>query len=892
MIDTAKKAATLSKQTLKDSEIRYRRLFEAAQDGILILDAETGAITDVNPYLIKILGYSREEFITNKLWKMGAFKDIKASKDAFEALQKNKYIRYEDLPLKTKDGRLIQVEFVSNVYLVGNEKVIQCNIRDITEHKRIMAALQENEKIYYDLVNQSPEGVFIIEMSGKILTVNKAMCKQLKFNEEEILSLSIWDIIPEQYLDQYRKSLARILEGKSLGEAAEYVVRGKDGKNHFVEILSAPHYSGKDIVGFQGIARDITKRKLVEKELVVANKELAFQNDEKEKRAAELTIANKELAFQNDEKEKRAAELTIANKELAFQNDEKEKRAAELTIANKELAFQNDEKEKRAAELVVANKELAFQNDEKEKRAAELVVANKELAFQNDEKEKRAAELSILVGNLKRNEELLRETGTLAKVGGSEINLSDMTWNWTEEVFRIHELEPGKMPSVEEGIGYYAPETRPIMQKAVNNAIATGEGWSLELPFITARGKHLWIRSMGKPEMKDGKASRILGVFQDITERKLSEERIQRQLEHLVALRGIDRVISANFDLGLSLSEILTHVMVELGIDAADILILNSSLQMLEYAAERGFRTQAVKKRQVRLGEEYAGRAALERRLIQISNLRDEPNNIFPAALLKDEDFVCYYGVPLIIKGQAKGVLEVFHRAALEPDAEWFDFLNTLAGQAAIAVEIATLFESLQRSNSELFLAYDATIEGWSRALDLRDKETEGHTQRVTEMTENLARAFGLSEAELVQVRWGALLHDIGKMGVLDGILLKPGPLTEEEWVVMKKHPTFAYEMLSPIRYLRLALDIPYCHHEKWDGSGYPRGLKGEQIPLVARIFAIVDVWDALSSDRPYRAAWPAEKVHEHIRTSAGTHFDPQVVDAFMQIPKEASNIL
>ena len=191
------------------------------------------------------------------------------------------------------------------------------------------------------------------------------------------------------------------------------------------------------------------------------------------------------------------------------------------------------------------------------------------------------------------------------------------------------------------------------------------------------------------------------------------------------------------------------------------------------------------------------------------------------------EDFVCYYGVPLISKGQVKGVLEVFHRTALEPDAEWFDFLNTLAGQAAIAIENSTLFESLQRSNLELTLAYDATIEGWSRALDLRDKETEGHTQRVTEMTVKLARAFGLSEAELVQVRWGALLHDIGKMGVPDGILLKPGPLTDEEWVAMKKHPTFAYEMLAPIRYLRLALDIPYCHHEKWDGTGYPRGLKG-----------------------------------------------------------------
>ena len=367
-------------------------------------------------------------------------------------------------------------------------------------------------------------------------------------------------------------------------------------------------------------------------------------------------------------------------------------------------------------------------------------------------------------------------------------------------------------------------------------------------------------------------------VNQDITELKQGEERIRRQLEHLTALSGIDRVISANFDLKLSLSEILNHVTKELGVDAADILILNSGLQMLEYGAERGFRTKAIRNTYIRLGESYIDRAVLEHQLIQIPDLREEPKSLPLKNRLTGEDFICYYGVPLIIKGQVKGVMEIFHRATLEPDSEWFDFLNTLAGQAAIAVEIATLFESLQLSNSELFLAYDATIEGWSHALDLRDKETEGHTQRVTEMTVKLARTFGLSDAELVQVRWGALLHDIGKMGVPDGILLKPGPLTDEEWVAMKKHPSFSYEMLSPIRYLRLALEIPYCHHEKWDGSGYPRGLKGAQIPLVARIFAMVDVWDALTSDRPYRAAWPEEKVLDHIRSLVGTHFDPQVV--------------
>src|SRR5581483_1480327 len=176
------------------------------------------------------------------------------------------------------------------------------------------------------------------------------------------------------------------------------------------------------------------------------------------------------------------------------------------------------------------------------------------------------------------------------------------------------------------------------------------------------------------------------------------------------------------------------------------------------------------------------------------------------------------------------------------------------------------------------------TIEGWSRAMDLRDKETEGHTQRVTEMTLRLARAFGVSDEQLVHIQRGALLHDIGKMGIPDSILLKPEALTDEEWAIMRQHPVYAYELLSPIAYLRPALDIPYCHHEKWDGSGYPRGLKGEQIPLAARLFAIVDVWDALRSDRPYRKAWTLERVCDHLHSLRGTHFQPEVVDAFLEM--------
>ena len=426
-----------------------------------------------------------------------------------------------------------------------------------------------------------------------------------------------------------------------------------------------------------------------------------------------------------------------------------------------------------------------------------------------------------------------------------------------------------------------------IPMRTHNQTIGCISVESEQLNAFTEEDEHLLITLAIQAAIAMRNAELFEETQKELAQRKLAEKQIRRQVGHLTALSSIDRTIAASLDIKFNLSEVLTHVMAELEIDATSILILNPYSQTLEYGAERGFRTQAVRRAQVRLGEGYAGRVALERQFVQIPDLRTEPDNLLLTTLLKDEDFVSYYGVPLITKGRVNGVLEVFHRSILEPDAEWFDFLNTLAGQAALAIESASLFENLRRSNLELTLAYDATIEGWSHALDLRDKETEGHTQRVTEMTVKLAGSFDQSEIDLEQIRWGALLHDIGKMGIPDEILHKPGPLTDEEWVKMKEHPKIAYELLSPIRYLRQSLDIPYCHHEKWDGSGYPRGLKGAQIPLVARIFAVVDVWDALTSDRPYRLAWTKEKTREHIRASSGTHFDPRVVEVFMQVTSD-----
>jgi PAS domain S-box-containing protein/putative nucleotidyltransferase with HDIG domain len=358
----------------------------------------------------------------------------------------------------------------------------------------------------------------------------------------------------------------------------------------------------------------------------------------------------------------------------------------------------------------------------------------------------------------------------------------------------------------------------------------------------------------------------------------------EHRLERLHALGDIDKAINSSLDLRVTLEVVLDQVTTQLRVDAADILLHNPRTQTLSYAASRGFRSRALQYTELRLGEGLAGQAALERRIVHYPNLAQEADGLRRSHLLANEGFIAYFAVPLVAKGQTKGVLEIFHRAAVDPDQEWLDFAQALASQAAIAIDDAELVQDLQRSNVELTLAYEATIEGWSRALEMRDQETEGHTARVTELTLLLARQMGMRDQELVHIRHGALLHDIGKMAVPDCILFKPGTLSAAEWEIMRQHPTYAYEMLSPIAYLRQALDVPYCHHEMWDGTGYPRGLKGEQIPLAARIFAVADVWDALRSDRPYRGAWTEDQVYAHIRDLAGKHFDPRVVEEFLKV--------
>ncbi len=443
----------------------------------------------------------------------------------------------------------------------------------------------------------------------------------------------------------------------------------------------------------------------------------------------------------------------------------------------------------------------------------------------------------------------------------------------------------------------FAPEDQEKVREAVRRVFREGT-YRIEAAFLTADGKRVPFSLTGTRVMTEN-GPVLAGMGLDISEQREAKVRIEelnvelnQRLGHITALREIDSAIVGSLDLQAVLDTVLRQLRERLNVDAGCVLLFSAAHERLRFGASSGLPGAAHRRTSLRLGEGLAGRAALERSSLMLTGAADVADELAASRGLSGEGFETYFALPLVAKGQLLGVLEVFHRDQVERSADWHDVLRTLAAQSALVLENANLIESLQRSNAEMLAAYERTIEGWSRALDLRDEETEGHSRRVTEQTVQLAERLGLPQDQLVHVRRGALLHDIGKMGVPDHVLLKPGPLTDEEWVLMRQHPEFAHELLRPIEFLRPALAIPYCHHERWDGTGYPRGLEADEIPLSARIFAVVDVYDALTSDRPYRPAWQRERALEFIRENAGSHFDPRVAEEFLRMMEEEAQPL
>jgi HD-GYP domain-containing protein (c-di-GMP phosphodiesterase class II) len=356
------------------------------------------------------------------------------------------------------------------------------------------------------------------------------------------------------------------------------------------------------------------------------------------------------------------------------------------------------------------------------------------------------------------------------------------------------------------------------------------------------------------------------------------------RVERMEIIHSINRLLDSTANLRVALPEVLERLTGIANTDAATVLRFNSASKRLDLLAARGLEARTQTKIYLYRDDGLAGKAAESRMLLWIEDLENMAPATWHTAQLFHDGFRSYLAFPLVCNNNLQGVMELFWRKPAKTGPALTEEIHRIAEAMAYSIERTSILDDLKRRNEELNSTYNATIEGLSRALELRDLETEGHTRRVSELMMRLAAKMDIPLEQRKVLEQGALLHDIGKLGIPDAILLKPGSLTPQEWKVMQQHPLYAYSILAPIVSLRESLEIPLYHHERWDGSGYPYGLVGDQIPLSAQLFAVVDVYDALTSDRPYRAAWSRSQAIQYLREQAGIQFSPVVVQHFLEL--------
>ncbi len=896
-------------------------ILNSAGDGICGLDKK-GDITFLNPAGARMLGWTKDELVNKNFHKL------------FHHIRKNgHFLEWKDCPIKItlsegitshaeddyfsrKDGSLFPVDYLCTPIFENGEILgAVLTFSDISEQKRS----EEQLKLTQAILDNVGDTACLIGDDGKFIYVNNSFCTSIGYSREEMLHMRVPDIdplFPEEVWDEHWETVKK--RGTMTFESAH---KTKDGKIYPVELtVNFLNYNSKEyIIAF---ARDIRFRK---KSLeALKESELKFRSVAQTASDGIISIDSEGIVVSWN----RGAERIFG-----FKAGEIEGKSLALVIPER---FK--EKFKSGFGYIVDSEDRSFMDKsveltglrkDGEEFPLELSIAfwksNNKVFFSaiiRDITQRKESEKEIKM-HAARAESLVRAATSLNSCIEYEKVLETVCTETAKaldapavSLFLYDDVTDTFQYSASRGLPHvYDEKVSPLTGEIYNRYFKVEEQVTLisdlnEIPEMVNCDlyKSLRVNMIATATMV--RENNVVGFiqvlwFDDRQSLNKNETELLKGLAHLSALalsnsilfknslshleklqalHDIDNTIATNIDLKSTLDIILSTVRSHLGVDAADILLLDSEYRRFECVASMGFRREYEGLRGIDTNDGYAAQVLLNNKIQFIPNIQNSPLKELRFQQFVTEKLISYCAVPLFVKGEITGVLEVFKKTLFDPNMEWVSYLETLAEQAAIAIDNCNLLNELQISNVELESAYDTTLEGWSKALDLRDKETEGHTQRVADMSVKLASCMNISGDELVDIRRGALLHDIGKMGIPDRILLKPDKLTEKEWKVMKMHPVFAYELLTPIRYLKKSIEIPYCHHEKWSGEGYPRGLKGEEIPMPARIFAVVDIWDALCSDRPYRSAWNETKAIEYLRAIAGDHLDPEIVKKFLEV--------
>lgn len=936
----------LSEHKIQNLEEKFSKVFFTSPDAINITDLQTGRFIDVNRGFIELTGYTKEEVIGKTSEEINIWANPKDRERLIKDLRAKGESKNLEAMFRTKDGQVHAGLMSSSIIDVEGSPCVLSITRDIEEIKKSNEIIQNTEKRYrkifesvpvsiweqdllevYDMLEklrkegvenlaeymeQHPDFVDAAVKSVKIIDVNDASLQIYKAATKEDLILSLDKIFNNESVINFKNELLAIWNHETFfnGDSINVNLEGESIPINIVMSIPTTREGFKNVlvsisdIQQRKIAEDALLksesryRQLVEQIKVVVYLDYAVVPSRPKYISPQIEsllgytqaewMADPELMMKIVHPDD-LPQLIEADIETDKSGDPFEIEYRAFTRDGKIIWIHDEAVLVYAADGkpddwhgvmydITARKmaEEALRESENRYRTIfnSVPVSIKEEDFSvvyTMLEEVRQSGVTDFEEYLSLHPEWIKKAVASIKI--NEVNL---------ETLRIYRAE-SKNELLNSLSHYFTDESYSIFEKELMAFWNHQSIFQQETVNQTLTGEkiNLWI-SIAIPSAP-GDYSRILVTIMDITERKKAEEQIRLQVRYLAALRAVDMAISASMDLPITLRVLLNQVHQQLLPDAVSILTLDPHTQTLRYAAGIGFETNAIETTSLRLGQSYAGQAALERRIITADDLATG-GKLIQTKDFDREGFTHYLGIPLVSKGTVKGVLELFNHGPLHQDSAWMGLLESMAGQAAIAIENATLMDEVQKININLRSAYDATIEGWARSIDLSTGDIEGHSKHLAELTIELAQSAGFQGEGLLNLRRGALLHDIGKLGIPDSILMKPDSLTDEEWKIMKTHPVIARNLLTSIDFLQSAMEIPCSHHEHWDGSGYPEGLAGIEIPFAARVFAVVDCWETLRSDRPWRKAWTDGNAWEYIETNSGTLFDPQIVEKFRQL--------
>ena len=859
-------------------EAIYEAVFTASIDGILIGSGDgEGPVFEANPAMIAMLRGTPAPFNRRSVLDPD---DARLRAALVEREATGHFLG--ELEFHRVDGTTFPGE-VSSAIFAGTDGLRHTVtiVRDLSETERagrVLEATERSLELQAAALRETHAGVVITDANGTISWVNPAFTRITGYTASEAVGKRASLLKSGVHgQDFYAEVWATITSG--LPWRGEFTNRRKDGTIYYEDQIITPvRGSDGEIRNFVAIKHDVTERKRDLQRLRASEasfRQLFSHNPHAmfvyERQSLAILAANAAAVDQYGYSETEFLGMTILGLRLEEDADALLQYLAEKAhpLANSGV-WKHVAKSGKVIHVDVSAHDLRFQGKD-----ATLVVAH---------------DVSDWITSKNALVESERRYRMLAD------NATDMV---VRRRVRPQLAFEYVSPSAT-ALSGYAPEEyyeNPLLAFDLihpDDAHMFREGPEQTAPYVrTPR----WIRKDGRvvhvevhnrPILgADGKVDAIEGIARDVTARVESERqvadlnaRLKTKLRQLHALHRIDTKVILGHSLDDILDTALAEVRNELPFDAAAIYTLDHDGQTLSAVKTYG---EALQLDAIAAGVGAAG-AAVQRGVPILVRDTQDASQAHGFEMLHAPGMRGRLALPLLHPERLMGVLAFFTRAPLDPSEDAFAFADTISRQVAIALRHQQLNADLKAANASLEAAYDRTIEGWSQALDLRDRTTAGHTQRVADLTVELATRLGLSDEECVHIRRGALLHDIGKMGVSDDILLKPGHVTPEEYEAIKKHPALAYDMLKDISLLAPALVIPRDHHERWDGSGYPEGLLGTTIPLAARIFAVVDVYDAITHNRPYHEAQTPEAALQHLRAAAGRLYDPDVVDAIAKL--------